>query len=218
MKTMLEEIYAIIPLTATPLKFIPYSLKYDSPDMFRSVVRTQTEYIDTHRNIPLPGWLSSKCRKALRGMELNQPPSKFWHLAARMILASLIFLLRLPPTQKNISWIDAKLAAIFELTMITDKLEERDFPHHVEHLSSQFVTHNRTVPSFTYTVDSFPVLSTPDPLTNCTQPVTPNSIRTVTTAVETPSTSTRTSSMTDAEAKQFISECVQQEQSKLTVS
>jgi hypothetical protein len=175
MKTMLEEIYAIIPLTATSLKFIPYSLKYDSPDISRSVVRTQNEYIDTHRNIPLAGVTIDQMQESITWNGIEQTPFE--------ILTSLAGVTRIDTTGRthdlgkfnisttassyaeNISWIDAKLAAIFELTMTTDKLEESDFPHPVrmgrrpvrprptkqksayaEHLRSQFATTVGTPP------------------------------------------------------------------------
>jgi hypothetical protein len=54
-KYLLEAIYAITPEAQTTHKFVPYSLKHESQDIYRSVLRTQNTYLAAHRNIPLAG-------------------------------------------------------------------------------------------------------------------------------------------------------------------
>jgi hypothetical protein len=54
-RQLLEAIFHEVDPKSTPHRFIPYSLIYDSPDAFRSALRTQNVYLDNHRNIPLAG-------------------------------------------------------------------------------------------------------------------------------------------------------------------
>jgi hypothetical protein len=54
-KFLLEAVYAITSEAQTSHKFVPYSLKHESQDIYRSVLRTQNSYLFEHRNISLAG-------------------------------------------------------------------------------------------------------------------------------------------------------------------
>jgi hypothetical protein len=54
-KFLLEAVYAITSEAQTSHKFVPYSLKHESQDLYRSVLRTQNSYLFEHCNIPLVG-------------------------------------------------------------------------------------------------------------------------------------------------------------------
>jgi hypothetical protein len=265
-RQLLEAIFCAVDPKSTPHRFIPYSLKYDSPDTFRSALRTQNAYLDNHRNIPLAGITIEQMQEVISwDMEDRSPFDIISALpgvtrvdtnARTHDLGRFNISVTNETYSANCNWIDSKLAALFERTTPTDKLDNSDFPNPVrmgrrqnrrtaraprnteytDYLKSQYQTtvgtpppkkpktnawHTRRVePSFDYDVH-YPAIQPPTP-----QPtrlaVTPTGLHHTPTPSPpaTPATlSTATpSTMTDAETRQFIAECVQTEQTKLAAS
>jgi hypothetical protein len=137
-KCLLEEIFAVLDPASTTHRFIPYSLKHDSPDTFRSALRTQNAYLDDHRNIPLAGITIDQMKEIISWDMEDQTPFE--------ILMNLPGVSRVDTNARthdlgrfnvsttnetylaNTKSIDSKLAAIFERTTPTDKLDDSDFP------------------------------------------------------------------------------------------
>jgi hypothetical protein len=160
LKFLLEEIYAIVPPLMTNSKFVPYSLKYDAPDMYRSILRTQNIYLETHRNIPLAGITHVQMHESIEWDGIFQTPFE--------ILTTLPGVTRLDSTArthdlgkfnmltteatyiKNTKWIDGKLAPIFERTTPNDCLCDGDFPHPVR-MGKQRMRRTVTKKTSTYT-------------------------------------------------------------------
>jgi hypothetical protein len=258
LKFLLEEIYAIIPPLMTDSKFVPYSLKHDSPDIYRSILRTQNIYLETHRNIPLAGITIVQMHEEIDWDGGSQTPFQ--------ILRGLPGVSRVDSTARthdlgkfnmsttadtyvsNTAWIDDKLASLFDRTTPNDCLKDGDFSTPVrmgrrlggnrrstaskkpsaytQHLRSQYATtvgippppptnawqnRSRPAPTFNYTVENFPSLHPPPaPVTPGNQPVTPA-------YHQAPSLSSQ-STMTDAQTRSYIADCVQHEQDKLSAS
>jgi hypothetical protein len=74
LKLLLEATYAIVPPLMTDSKFVPYSLKYNAPDTYRSILRTQNTYLETHRNIPLAGIPQAQMHESIEWDGIFQTP------------------------------------------------------------------------------------------------------------------------------------------------
>jgi hypothetical protein len=74
MKCLLEQVYAIVPLTTTESKFIPYSLKHESQDAYRFIIRSQHDYLETHRNIPLAGITNDQMYEMIISDKVHRTP------------------------------------------------------------------------------------------------------------------------------------------------
>jgi hypothetical protein len=176
----LEEIYAIVPPLMTNSKFVPYSLKYDSPDTYRSILRTQNVYLESHRNIPLAGITHVQMHESIQWDDMYQTPFE--------ILTTLKGITRLDSTARthdlgkfnmstttdtyieNTKWIDAKLASIFERTTPNDCLSKGDFPDPVR-MGKKMVRRTMTRKTSTFAQQlrsQFPttVGTPPPPITN----------------------------------------------------
>jgi hypothetical protein len=77
LKFLLEEIYVILPPLMTDSKFMPYSLKHDSPDIYRSILCAQNTYLETHHNIPLAGITNVQMHEEIDWDGGSQTPFKF---------------------------------------------------------------------------------------------------------------------------------------------
>jgi hypothetical protein len=58
----------------TNSKFVPYSLKYDSPNTYSSILRTQNVYLESHRNIPLAGITHVQMHESIPWDGMHQTP------------------------------------------------------------------------------------------------------------------------------------------------
>jgi hypothetical protein len=113
-------------------------LKHDVPDTFRSALCTQNAYLEDHRNTPLAGITIEQMKEIISWDMEERTPFE--------IISNLPGVTRVDTNARthdlgrfnvsttnatyltNTKWIDAKLAAIFERTTPTDKLEGSDFP------------------------------------------------------------------------------------------
>jgi hypothetical protein len=73
-KYLLEAIYEITPEVQTAHKCVPYSIKHESQDIYRSVLRTQNNYLAEHRNIPLAGSTVRQMHEIVMWDQIEQPP------------------------------------------------------------------------------------------------------------------------------------------------
>jgi hypothetical protein len=138
LKFLLEAIYAIVPPLMTTSKFVPYSLKYDAPDTYRSILRTQNVYLETHRNIPLAGITHVQMHESIQWDGMYQTPFEILTTLKRITRVALtarthdLGKFNMSTTAdtyiENTKWIDAKLASIFERTTPNDCLSKGDFP------------------------------------------------------------------------------------------
>jgi hypothetical protein len=257
-KILLEAIYSLTATEPTDQRFIPYSLKHESQDIYRSILRTQNEYLENHRNIPLAGITAAQMHFTIQWDGKEQTPHS--------ILSTLPGVSRVDSTTRthdlgkynmsttaatyltNTNWIDSKITAIFALCDPDSSLDQGPFPQPVrmsrrparrqstkprpktsaytEHLRTQYPTtvgtptpptrnawqnRSRTQPTFNYTVGEFPSL-TPSP--NFTTPINSQPTQ-LPTQLPPPSQSTP-STMTEADTRKFIAECVSQEHAKFT--
>jgi hypothetical protein len=89
-KFLLEAVYEITPEAQTAHKFVPYSLKHESQDIYRSILRTQNSYLADHRNIPLAGITVHQMHEIVMWDQLEQTPHEV--LSASRVLPAWILL------------------------------------------------------------------------------------------------------------------------------
>jgi hypothetical protein len=137
-KYLLEAIYEITPEAQTTHKFVPYSLKHESQDIYRSVLRTHDTYLAAHHNIPLAGITVRQMHELVMWDQIEQTPHE--------ALSTLTGVTRVDTTTRThdlskfnlsctadsyvdiVKWLDTKLASLFSDTMADATLDDTPFP------------------------------------------------------------------------------------------
>jgi hypothetical protein len=137
-KYLLEAIYEITPEAQTAHTFVPYSLKHESQDIYRSVLRTQNNYLSEHRNIPLAGTTIRQMHEIVMWGQIKQTPHEV--LSALKGATQVDTTIRTHDLGKfNLSctadsyvdivkWLDTKLTSLFADTTPDSTLDDTPFP------------------------------------------------------------------------------------------
>jgi hypothetical protein len=137
-KFLLEAVYEITPEAQAAHKFVPYSLKHESQDIYRSVLRTQNIYLAEHRNIPLTGITIRQMHEIVMWNQIEQNPHEV--LSA---LKGVTCVDTTTPTHDlgkfnlsctadsyvdTVKWLDSKLTSLFADTTDDQTLAATTFP------------------------------------------------------------------------------------------
>jgi hypothetical protein len=79
-KVILEAVYSLTAVAPTDQRFISYSLKHESQDIYRSILRTQNEYLEIIVIPPLPASPLPRCIPPFNGMAKSKLPMKSYPL------------------------------------------------------------------------------------------------------------------------------------------
>jgi hypothetical protein len=190
-KYLLEAIYEITPEAQTTHKFVPYSFKHESQNIYRSVLRTQNTYLAAHRNIPLAGITVRQMHELVMWDQIEQTPHE--------VLSALTGVTRVDTTTRThnlgkfnlsctadsyvdiVKWLDTKLTSLFSDTTTDATLDDTPFPLPVRMSSGPA---RRRSPTNKPTLSAYAQYL-------------------------------RTSNMTDAETQAYIATCVSTEHAKL---
>jgi hypothetical protein len=140
-KFLLEAVYAITPEAQTAHTIVPYSLKHESQDIYRSVLRTQNSYLFEHRNIPLAGITIRQMHELVMWNQIEQTPHE--------VLSALKGVSRVDPTTRTydlgkfnlsctkdtyvdiVKWLDSKATSLFDDTTEDQILADTPIPNPV---------------------------------------------------------------------------------------